>query len=121
MTSSHQAADEQPPKVIYDLGANTGDDIAYYLKKADKVVAVEANPTLAKQIESKYSAAISEGRLFVENCSSIPRLHKWSKGLVSAALSKYPASFQKTMLEINPAPAEMCLPSCINSSASNVV
>jgi FkbM family methyltransferase len=68
-------ADLNPPpsnssskKVIYDLGANTGDDLAYYLKKSDVVVAVEANPTLAKQIESNYSSAISEGRLFVENC-----------------------------------------------------
>jgi FkbM family methyltransferase len=69
MTPLNQPAYEQPSiKVIYDLGANTGDDLAYYLKKADKVVAVEANPTLAKQIESNYSAAISEGRLFVENC-----------------------------------------------------
>ena len=61
-------------KVIYDLGANTGDDLPYYLKKADVVVAVEANPTLAKQIELKYSRAISEGRLFVENCvvTSLP-------------------------------------------------
>jgi FkbM family methyltransferase len=32
------------------------------------VVAIEANPTLAKQIETKYSGAIAEGRLFVENC-----------------------------------------------------
>jgi hypothetical protein len=31
-------------KIIYDLGANNGDDIPYYLLKADTVVAVEANP-----------------------------------------------------------------------------
>jgi len=69
MTPLKQPAYEQAQKkVIYDLGANTGDDIAYYLKKADVVIAVEANPTLVDQIESKYSVAISEGRLFVENC-----------------------------------------------------
>ncbi len=55
-------------KIIYDLGANNGDDIPYYLKKADIVVAVEANPILTKEIEKKYSKAVSEGRLFVENC-----------------------------------------------------
>jgi hypothetical protein len=33
-------------KVIHDIGANNGDDIPYYLKKADIVVAVEADPVL---------------------------------------------------------------------------
>jgi FkbM family methyltransferase len=55
-------------KIIYDFGANNGDDIPYYLKKADIVVAVEANPILTKEIERKYSEAVSAGRLFVENC-----------------------------------------------------
>lgn len=55
-------------KIIYDFGANNGDDIPYYLKKADLVVAVEANPALCRQIEERFSAAIHEGRLRVENC-----------------------------------------------------
>lgn len=55
-------------KVIYDFGANNGDDIPYYLKKADVVVAVEANPTLCREIEARFSTAIREGRLHVENC-----------------------------------------------------
>ena len=55
-------------RIIYDFGANNGDDISYYLKKADIVVAVEANPALAKLIEEKYKDAILQGRLFVENC-----------------------------------------------------
>ena len=54
--------------VIYDIGANDGDDIGYYLKKARKVVAVEANPVLAKQIQSKFSAAVASGALVVESC-----------------------------------------------------
>jgi len=53
--------------VIYDLGANNGDDVAYYLKKADVVVAVEANPQLCALIRSRFAAEISAGRLFVEN------------------------------------------------------
>jgi FkbM family methyltransferase len=69
MAHVNPPSSESPSKkLIYDLGANTGDDLAYYLKKADVVVAVEANPTLAQQIEAKYSGAILEGRLFVENC-----------------------------------------------------
>ena len=55
-------------KVIYDFGANNGDDLPYYLKKADVVVAVEANPSLCKQIEEKFAAEIESDRLFVENC-----------------------------------------------------
>jgi len=55
-------------KIIYDFGANNGDDIPYYLKKADLVIAVEANPSLCRQMEERFSAAIREGRLRVENC-----------------------------------------------------
>jgi FkbM family methyltransferase len=55
-------------KVIYDLGANKGDNIPYYLKKADRVVAVEANPVLADQIRARFHQSISEGRLIVHDC-----------------------------------------------------
>ena len=55
-------------KIIYDFGANNGDDIPYYLKKAELVVAVEANPSLCRKIEERFSTAMQEGRLRVENC-----------------------------------------------------
>ena len=55
-------------KVIYDFGSNNGDDIPYYLRKADVVVAVEANPDLCEIIASRFGDEISSGRLFVENC-----------------------------------------------------
>jgi len=55
-------------KVIYDLGANRGDNIPYYSKKADLVIAVEANPTLCKEIEARFAAEIAAERLRVENC-----------------------------------------------------
>ena len=54
-------------KVIYDLGSNNGDDIPYYLKKCDLVVAVEANPDLCSSIKKRFSSDISDGRLVVEN------------------------------------------------------
>ncbi len=57
-----------PKKIIYDFGANNGDDIPYYLKKAELVVAVEANPSLCQKIEERFCSAIQEGRLRVENC-----------------------------------------------------
>ena len=55
-------------RVIYDFGANKGDNIPYYLKKSDIVVAVEANPVLAKQIRARFEEPIREGRLVVHNC-----------------------------------------------------
>jgi FkbM family methyltransferase len=55
-------------KIIYDLGANNGDDIAYYLKKADKVVALEANPVLCARIRERFKMELSQGRLFLEAC-----------------------------------------------------
>jgi len=55
-------------KVIYDLGANTGDDIPYYLLKSDIVIAVEANPTLCAMINEKFKSEIQAGRVIVENC-----------------------------------------------------
>ncbi len=58
--------------IIYDIGANNGDDIRYYLKKCDKVVAVEANPVLCEQIRERYSPEIENGRLIVENCAVTP-------------------------------------------------
>ncbi len=54
-------------KVIYDLGANTGLNLPYYLKKADKVVAVEANPVLCQNIKEKFSKEIKSERLAIEN------------------------------------------------------
>jgi FkbM family methyltransferase len=54
--------------IIYDFGANNGDDIPYYLKKAELVVAVEANPSLCQEMEERFSAAIQQGKLRIENC-----------------------------------------------------
>lgn len=57
-----------PLGIIYDLGSNNGDDLPYYLKKADLVVAVEANPALCDQIRRRFVEPMEAGRLFVENC-----------------------------------------------------
>jgi len=54
-------------KVIIDFGANKGQNIDYYLLKADILVCVEANPELAKVIRKKFSAHIRNNKLFIEN------------------------------------------------------
>jgi len=56
------------PKIIYDIGSNNGDDIPYYLMKGNKVVAIEANPSLVRQIEHRFQSAIASGNLIVESC-----------------------------------------------------
>jgi FkbM family methyltransferase len=61
-----------PPVIIYDFGANNGDDIAYYLHKADRVVAVEANPALCDLIRRRYAAEVAAGRVVVENVVVVP-------------------------------------------------
>jgi FkbM family methyltransferase len=54
--------------VIYDFGSNNGDDIPYYLLKAERVVAVEANLVLSNHIRERFKAEIDAGRLVVESC-----------------------------------------------------
>jgi len=54
-------------RIIYDFGANNGDDTFYYLKKADLVVAVEANPSLCDAIRRRFAKEIRDKRLVVEN------------------------------------------------------
>lgn len=40
-------------RVICDVGANNGDNIPYYLHKADRVVAIEANPDLVSGMQKR--------------------------------------------------------------------
>lgn len=51
--------------IIYDIGANVGKNLYYYLLKADLVVAVEPNPTLAAHIRTEHAMDIAQGRLAV--------------------------------------------------------
>ncbi len=58
----------QKQKVIYDFGMNNGDDLPYYLKKAERVVGVEANPVLCSLVKTRFADSIRDGRLVVVNC-----------------------------------------------------
>ena len=55
-------------KTIYDFGSNNGDDIPYYLLRADRVVAVEANPELCRVINARFANQVASGRVIVINC-----------------------------------------------------
>jgi FkbM family methyltransferase len=58
--------------LIYDVGMNNGDDTAYYLARGFRVVAVEADPTLAEAAHRRFAAEIAAGRLKVLNLAVGP-------------------------------------------------
>ncbi len=51
--------------LVFDLGMNNGDDTVYYLKKGFRVVAVEADPVLVEEAESRFADEIRAGRLHI--------------------------------------------------------
>jgi FkbM family methyltransferase len=55
-------------KIIYDFGANNGDNIKYYIQKSDMVIAIEADPKQCNIIKDQYQKEIVEQKLFIENC-----------------------------------------------------
>jgi len=54
-------------QLIVDLGMNDGSDTFFYLKKDFNVVAVEANPLLARQVESLLGRFVRADRLRIIN------------------------------------------------------
>ena len=54
-------------KLIFDIGANRGQNLNYFLDKADIVVALEANPNLVEKIESDFKKFINDKKLIVRN------------------------------------------------------
>ena len=67
------SAGEIPPPgaIVYDVGANNGDDIEYYLKKGCNVVGIEANPALARRLAERFATEISSARVAVLNLAII--------------------------------------------------
>ena len=55
------------PDLVFDIGMNDGRDTAYYLHRGFRVVAVEANPSLCQAAAGKFSGAIANGWLYIEN------------------------------------------------------
>lgn len=48
--------------LVFDVGAHKGEDSAFYLKLGFRVVGVEANPYLAKELKNRFRAEIESGR-----------------------------------------------------------
>jgi FkbM family methyltransferase len=47
--------------LVFDIGANNGDDSEVYLKRGCKVVAVEANPELCVMLRQRFAPEIATG------------------------------------------------------------
>ena len=60
-------------ELIFDVGMHQGFDTEFYLAKGFRVVAVEANPVLARKAEEKFSSAIADDRLRLLNVAIASR------------------------------------------------
>jgi FkbM family methyltransferase len=94
-------------KIIYDFGSNNGDNIPYYLKKSDVVVAVEANPILCQEIRNRFKREITNKKLFLESCVLTTSanyeevyfyIHKNCHTLSQFPQPKDPENFEKILL-----------------------
>jgi FkbM family methyltransferase len=54
-------------KVIFDFGANVGQNLEYYLQKAEKVIAIEANPELCHEMTKEFETEVAQNRLVIVN------------------------------------------------------
>ena len=51
--------------LVFDIGANNGDDSEMYLRHGYKVIAVEANPDLCIQLNKRFAREIDAGKLIL--------------------------------------------------------
>ncbi|MFN0011088.1 MAG: FkbM family methyltransferase [Phycisphaerales bacterium] len=58
--------------LVYDVGMHNGDDTAYYLARGYRVVAIEADPTLADDGRKRFADALAAKRLTIVNCAVGP-------------------------------------------------
>ena len=90
-------------KIIFDIGANQGQNLNYFLEKADVVVAFEANPDLVLNIKKKFKDFIDNGKLVIENIAlidddNIEKINFFvsgGKGITSTLFPDNPNEFEK--------------------------
>jgi|HubBroStandDraft_1064217.scaffolds.fasta_scaffold36000_3 FkbM family methyltransferase len=56
-------------KLIFDVGANDGDDTAYYLSLGYSVIAIEADPALCDSLQDRFAREIASRRVTVVNAA----------------------------------------------------
>ena len=55
--------------LVYDIGANNGDDAEYYLSRDFRVLCIEADPALCRDLAARFAGPIASGRLSVVNAA----------------------------------------------------
>jgi len=58
-------------KLVFDLGFHRGEDTDHYLALGHRVVAVEANPSLAAEGRKRFASAINRGQLHLVNAAVV--------------------------------------------------
>lgn len=53
--------------LIYDVGMHFGDDTAFYLSQAFRVIGIEGNPEIAAKARDRFSKEIQSGQLTIVN------------------------------------------------------
>lgn len=69
-------------KLIFDFGANKGQNLDYFFSKADIVIAVEANNKICRDLRLKYKNLINN-KLFIENVVIVENKSKKSLFYIS--------------------------------------
>ena len=90
-------------KIIFDIGANQGQNLNYFFEKADVVVAFEANSDLVLNIKKKFKEFIDNGKLVIENIAlvdddNIEKINFFvsgGRGITSTLFPVNPNEFQK--------------------------
>jgi len=62
--------------LVYDVGAHRGEDTQFYLDKGFRVVAIEANPALHPELETRFRRQLGSGQLTLLPCA-IARTEGW--------------------------------------------
>ena len=76
--------------LVFDLGFHRGEDTDHYLAMGHRVVAVEANPSLAKQGRERFAAAISSGELTLIHAAVLGE----GRALSAVAFHPHPSPFE---------------------------
>lgn len=75
-----------------DLGANVGQNLDYFIKTVDKVIAIEANPKLCYEIQDKFINEIQQNQLIVCNCAIVKHnSHEHKLGITKLYVPRDPS------------------------------
>lgn len=62
--------------LIYDVGMHKGEDTQYYLRKAFRVVAFEANPALVSECRARFAGELQSGRVSIVEGAIVPAAYR---------------------------------------------